>query len=159
MRVFAPATTPPAILAQIVSFGGDLVRVEGHIGDCGREARAWAAETKSMDLSTLREPYRIEGKKTLGIELAHMFEWTLPDAIIYPTGGGTGLIGMWKAFRELRGAGGSPDPSRGCTRCNRAGARPMVRAFEAGKDTRRAVAGSLDRRQRAPGARARWATG
>ncbi len=105
VRVFAPRTTPKTILAQIVSFGGDLVLLDGHIGDCGKASRAFATETGAMDLSTLREPYRIEGKKTLGLEIAMQFNWTLPDVIIYPTGGGTGLIGMWKAFLELRQAG------------------------------------------------------
>src|SRR5438094_628749 len=100
-RVYAPATTPPTILGQIRSFDGDLVLVDGHIGDCGKAARAYAAETGAVDVSTLREPYRIEGKKTLGLELAEQLGWTLPDAIVYPTGGGTGLIGMWKAFQEL----------------------------------------------------------
>src|SRR5882672_10698025 len=105
VRVYAPKTTPPLILAQIRAFGGDLEILDGHIGDCGRAARKWSAETGAVDLSTLREPYRIEGKKTLGLELAEAFGWTLPDAIFYPTGGGTGLIGMWKAFGELAAAG------------------------------------------------------
>src|SRR5260370_1195154 len=98
--VAARACPPPPLLAKIRSFGAALVLVAGHIGDCGRAARAYAAETGAVDVSTLREPYRIEGKKTLGLELAEQLGWTLPDAIVYPTGGGTGLIGMWKAFRE-----------------------------------------------------------
>ena len=134
VRVYAPRTTPSPILAQIVAFGGDLVLVDGHIGDCGRLARERAAATGAMDLSTLREPYRIEGKKTLGLELARQLDWTLPDAIVYPTGGGTGLIGMWKAFAELLALGwvtGTPPrlfsvQSTGCA--------PVVRAFEAGAD-------------------------
>ena len=105
VRVYAPRTTPRTILSQILAYGGDLVLLDGHIGDCGKAARAYAAQTGALDLSTLREPYRIEGKKTLGLELALQLDWTLPDAIIYPTGGGTGLIGMWKAFVELRDAG------------------------------------------------------
>jgi threonine synthase len=104
-RVYAPASTPPTILAQIRGFGADLVLVDGHIGDCGTAARGYALESGALDVSTLREPYRIEGKKTLGLELAEQGNWTLPDAIVYPTGGGTGLIGMWKAFQELRAAG------------------------------------------------------
>ena len=125
-RVYAPATTPPAILGQIRSFGGDLVLVHGHIGDCGKAARAYAAETGAVDVSTLREPYRIEGKKTLGLELAEQLEWTLPDAIVYPTGGGTGLIGMWKAFGELMRAG--REKLRGRDRVLRALARPAYRS-------------------------------
>jgi threonine synthase len=104
-RVYAPRTTPGPILAQITTLGAELVLLDGHIGDCGKAARAYAAETGAVDVSTLREPYRIEGKKTLGLELAEQLAWTLPDAIVYPTGGGTGLIGMWKAFRELTSAG------------------------------------------------------
>jgi threonine synthase len=134
VRVFAPATTPPAILAQIVWFGGDLVRLEGHIGDCGRAARAYAAETGAMDLSTLREPYRIEGKKTLGIEIALALGWSMPDAIIYPTGGGTGLIGMWKAFQELRAAGWISGQMPRMFSVQATGCAPVVRAFERGEE-------------------------
>lgn len=108
--------------------------LEGHIGDCGRAARAWAAESGAVDLSTLREPYRIEGKKTLGLELAMQFNWTLPAAIIYPTGGGTGLIGMWKAFAELREAGWVTDPPPRMYSVQSTGCAPVVRAFEAGAD-------------------------
>lgn len=132
VRIYAPHTTPPAILAEIVSFGGDLVRLEGHIGDCGRASRAYAATSGAMDLSTLREPYRIEGKKTLGIEIAISFGWTLPDAIIYPTGGGTGLIGMWKAFQELRTAGWISGKLPRMFTVQTTGCAPVVRAFEAG---------------------------
>jgi threonine synthase len=134
VRVYAPRTTPRAILAQIVTFGGDLVLLDGHIGDCGKAARAWATETGAMDLSTLREPYRIEGKKTLGLELAMQSGWTLPQAIIYPTGGGTGLIGMWKAFAELRDAGWVTDSPPRMYTVQSAGCAPIVKAFEAGAD-------------------------
>src|SRR5206468_1483182 len=88
-RVYAPESTPPTILAQIRAFGAELLLVDGHIGDCGTQARAYAAEVGAVDVSTLREPYRIEGKKTLGLELAEQGGWTLPDAIVYPTGGVT----------------------------------------------------------------------
>jgi threonine synthase len=132
VRVYAPRTTPGAILRQITAFGGDLQLLDGHIGDCGRAARAWAAETGALDLSTLREPYRIEGKKTLGLELALQFGWTLPQAIIYPTGGGTGLIGMWKAFDELRRAGWVTDPAPRMFTVQSTGCAPIVRAFETG---------------------------
>jgi len=134
-RVYAPASTPPTILSQIRSFGGDLVLVEGHIGDCGAAARAHASQTGAVDVSTLREPYRIEGKKTLGLEIAEQLGWSLPDAIVYPTGGGTGLIGMWKAFGELARAGwlGGAMPRMYCVQA--AGCAPVVRAFEAGADT------------------------
>jgi threonine synthase len=133
-RVYAPANTPATILSQIRGFGGDLVLVEGHIGDCGAAARRFASETGAVDVSTLREPYRIEGKKTLGLELAEQLGWSLPDAIVYPTGGGTGLIGMWKAFHELARAGwlGGMPPRMYSVQA--AGCAPVVRAFEAGAD-------------------------
>jgi len=135
-RVYAPASTPAPILAQIRAFGGDLVLLDGHIGDCGAAARAFAAETGAIDVSTLREPYRIEGKKTLGLELAEQLGWTLPDAIVYPTGGGTGLIGMWKAFQELQTGGwveGGGRVPRMFT-VQPTGCAPVVRAFESGAD-------------------------
>ncbi len=134
VRVYAPRSTPATILAQIAAFGADLQLLDGHIGDCGKAARRYAEETGAFDLSTLREPYRIEGKKTLALELALQFDWRAPDAIIYPTGGGTGLIGMWKGFGELLEAGwirgGMPRfysvQSTGCA--------PVVAAFDAGAD-------------------------
>ena len=134
VRVYAPASTPPMLLAQIRWFGAELVPVEGHIGDCGRAARAHAADTGAVDLSTLREPYRIEGKKTLGLELALQFGWKLPDVIVYPTGGGTGLIGMWKAFRELSDAGWVSGAVPRMYSVQAAGCAPIVRAFERGTD-------------------------
>src|SRR5213595_2458569 len=133
-RVYAPATTPPAILGQIRSFGGDLALVDGHIGDCGKAASAYAAETGAVDVSTLREPYRIEGKKTLGLELAEQLGWTLPDAIVYPTGGGTGLIGMWKAFAELRDAGWVQGALPRMYTVQSTGCAPVVQAFESGAE-------------------------
>jgi threonine synthase len=133
-RVYAPASTPATILAQIRGFGGDLVLVDGHIGDCGKAARAYAAETGAVDVSTLREPYRIEGKKTLGLELAEQLDWKLPDAIVYPTGGGTGLIGMWKAFTELATAGWVDGKAPRMYSVQAAGCAPIVRAFDAGAD-------------------------
>ena len=133
-RVYAPATTPPTMLAQIRAFGADLVPLDGHIGDCGTAARAYAAESGAVDVSTLREPYRIEGKKTLGLELAEQLGWTLPDAIVYPAGGGTGLIGMWKAFGELRAAGWVRAALPRMYVVQADGCAPVVRAFAAGAD-------------------------
>jgi threonine synthase len=130
VRVYAPRTTPGAILEQIVAFGADLQLVDGHIGDCGRMAREHAAATGAVDLSTLREPYRIEGKKTLGLELARQLGWTLPDAIIYPTGGGTGLIGMWKAFAELLALGWVHGRPPRLYSVQATGCAPVVRAFD-----------------------------
>ncbi|MEO8139656.1 MAG: threonine synthase [Gemmatimonadota bacterium] len=134
VRVYAPRSTPRTILAQIVAFGGDLHLLDGHIGDCGKAARAFGAEQGAMDLSTLREPYRIEGKKTLGLELALQLGWTLPQAIIYPTGGGTGLIGMWKAFAELRASGWVTDEPPRMFTVQSTGCAPIVQAFDAGSD-------------------------
>jgi threonine synthase len=131
-RVYAPETTPPTILSQIRWFGGDLQLLPGHIGDCGKAARRYAAETGATDLSTLREPYRIEGKKTLGLEIAEQLGWAFPDAILYPTGGGTGLIGMWKAFNELRAAGWVRGTLPRMFSVQAAGCAPIVRAFNAG---------------------------
>jgi threonine synthase len=133
-RVYAPASTPGPILEQIRAFGGDLVLLEGHIGDCGKAARQFATETGAVDVSTLREPYRIEGKKTLGLELAEQLGWTLPDAIVYPTGGGTGLIGMWKAFQELRDSGWVHGPLPRMFSVQASGCAPVVQAFEAGAE-------------------------
>ena len=134
VRVYAPRTTPRPLLGQIAAYGAQLELVDGHIGDCGKLAKAYAAETLAMDLSTLREPYRIEGKKTLGLEIAEQLGWRLPGAIIYPTGGGTGLIGMWKAFLELIAAGWVNGPMPRLYTVQSAGCAPVVKAFEAGAD-------------------------
>ena len=136
VRVYAPETTPPAILATIASLGAELITLPGHIGDAGKAARAFAAESGAFDMSTLREPYRIEGKKTLGVELAEQLGWRLPDVVVYPTGGGTGLIGMWKVFGELRAAGWlAPDAvSPRLITAQASGCAPIVQAFHAGAD-------------------------
>jgi threonine synthase len=131
VRVFAPASTPAPILATIRALGAHLELVEGHIGDAGKQARAFAAEQGYCDVSTLREPYRIEGKKTMGIEVAEQLDWSLPTHIVYPTGGGTGLIGMWKVFNEMREggwlAGDTPLPHMVSAQAE--GCAPIVRAF------------------------------
>lgn len=132
VRVYAPRSTPRPILGQIRATGADLVLLDGHIGDCGKASRAFSAESGAMDLSTLREPYRIEGKKTLGLEIAAQLGWELPDVILYPTGGGTGLIGMWKAFAELRDAGWVTGPMPRMFSVQSTGCAPVVRAFASG---------------------------
>lgn len=136
VRVYAPKTTPPAILNTIRVFGADLQLVDGHIGDAGKEARAFASERGYFDMSTLREPYRIEGKKTMGVELAEQLGWRLPTHIIYPTGGGTGLIGMWKVFRELCALGWIPRdaPLPRMIVAQPEGCAPIVRALQEGSD-------------------------
>ena len=136
VRVYAPATTPTPILETIRVFGAELVLVEGHIGDAGKQARAFAAESGYFDTSTLREPYRIEGKKTMGYELAEQLGWRLPTHIIYPTGGGTGLIGMWKAFAEMCDGGWLPRDIAmpRMVSAQASGCAPIVRAFAAGAE-------------------------
>jgi threonine synthase len=133
VRVYAPEGTPRAILDTITAFGASLQVIAGHIGDAGREARRYAAECGYFDLSTLREPYRIEGKKTLGLELAEQLDWRLPTHIVYPTGGGTGLIGMWKVFREMREGGWieADAPLPRMIVAQPEGCAPIVRAFQA----------------------------
>jgi threonine synthase len=135
-RVYAPRETPGNILATIRAFGAELELVDGHIGDAGKQARAFAADSGYFDVSTLREPYRIEGKKTMGVEIAEQLGWRLPTHIIYPTGGGTGLIGMWKVFRELCAMSwlpaGTPMPRMIVAQA--AGCAPIVRATREGAD-------------------------
>lgn len=132
--IFMPRDTPSPNVLECLRAGARTYLVDGLIGDCGRMVDEIAKELGLFDLSTLREPYRIEGKKTMGLELAEQLEWTLPDVIIYPTGGGTGLIGMWKAFHELRSLGwlrSSTMPQMIAVQSD--GCAPIVRAFEAGK--------------------------
>jgi threonine synthase len=135
-RIFAPRTTPPPILDTIDAFGAQLVLVDGHIGDAGREARAFAAANGWFDISTLREPYRVEGMKTMGYELAEAFGWALPDVIVYPTGGGEGTIGIWKAIHEMRGAGWLPADARmpRFVVAQASGCAPIARAFREGAE-------------------------
>jgi threonine synthase len=134
VRVFAPASTPPPIVATIRALGAELDLVDGHIGDAGRRSRAFAEERGWFDMSTLREPYRIEGKKTMGIELAEQLGWRLPTHVVYPTGGGTGLIGMWKVFAEMRDGGWLPADVAfpRMISAQAAGCAPIVRALESG---------------------------
>src|ERR671931_2326253 len=131
--VFAPDDTPTVILQECMMLGAHVYLIKGLINDAGRVVLEGKAHHGWFDMSTLKEPYRLEGKKTMGIELAEDFDWRLPDVIIYPTGGGTGLIGMWKAFDELEQMGwiGSKRPRMVTVQA--AGCAPIVRAFEAGK--------------------------
>lgn len=136
VRVFAPRTTPRPILDTIEAMGATLVRIDGHIGDAGKLALAYAAETGFFNVSTLREPYRVEGMKTMGFELAEQLGWRLPDAIVYPTGGGEGTIGIWKAIDELIAGGWLPADARQpkYVIAQAAGCAPIARAFAAGAD-------------------------
>ncbi|GAC1440585.1 MAG: threonine synthase [Sediminibacterium sp.] len=103
--VVMPQHTPATLKEECRMFGAELIIIDGLIDACGKKARQYSVETGAFDLSTLKEPYRLEGKKTLGYEIAEQLNWQLPDTIIYPTGGGTGLIGMWKAFKEMQQLG------------------------------------------------------
>jgi threonine synthase len=128
--VFMPQDTPVVNQYECQLYGAKTFLVDGLINDCGRIVRQGIPEMGWFDLSTLKEPYRIEGKKTMGLELAEQLNWRLPDAILYPTGGGTGLIGMWKAFQELQALGwlDSPRMPRMYS-VQSAGCAPIVTAF------------------------------
>jgi threonine synthase len=132
--VFMPDDTPVVNQMEAHLCGAHVFLVNGLITDCGRMVREGAERMGWFDLSTLKEPYRLEGKKTMGLEIAEQLGWKLPDVILYPTGGGTGLIGMWKAFEELGQLGWlkSPKPPR-LVSCQSDGCAPIVRAFEAGE--------------------------
>jgi threonine synthase len=131
--VFMPEDTPIINQMEAHLAGARVFLVNGLITDCGRIVREGAERMGWFDMSTLKEPYRLEGKKTMGLELAEQFDWQLPDVILYPTGGGTGLIGMWKAFQELCELGWlkSPHLPRMIS-CQSDGCAPIVKAFEAG---------------------------
>jgi threonine synthase len=130
--VAMPADTPGAMVAECQAYGARVILVDGLIDDCGKVIRAGAAAHGWFDVSTLREPYRAEGKKTMGIEITEQLGWRVPDAIIYPTGGGTGIVGMWKAFDELETMGliGSKRPKMIAVQAT--GCAPIVKAFEEG---------------------------
>ncbi|GAP12563.1 threonine synthase [Longilinea arvoryzae] len=131
-HIYMPADTPRANQIEVQAAGADLHLVNGLINDAAREAGAEAAARGWFDVSTFKEPYRCEGKKTMGLELAEAFGWRLPDVILYPTGGGTGLVGMWKAFAELEALGwiGSQRPRMVSVQAD--GCAPIVRAFQQG---------------------------
>lgn len=134
--VFMPQDTPIVNQMEPYLFGADAYRVNGLINDCGKIVRESASIEGWFDLSTLKEPYRLEGKKTMGLELAEQLNWKLPDVILYPTGGGTGLIGMWKAFQELKTLGWlNSDKMPRLISCQSEGCAPIVTAFEKGDRT------------------------
>jgi threonine synthase len=132
--VFMPRDTPAANRIECQQLGAEVTLIDGLITDCGAEVGRRKEAEGWFDVSTLKEPYRIEGKKTMGYELAEQFNWTLPDVILYPTGGGTGLVGMWKAFDEMETMGwiGSERPRMYSVQA--AGCAPIVRAFNNGWD-------------------------
>ena len=132
--IFMPNDTPKAFQVECDQYGANVEMIDGLISDCGKIVGERKEKEGWFDISTLKEPYRVEGKKTMGYELAEQFNWELPDVIIYPTGGGTGIIGMWKAFDEMETMGwiGSHRPkmisvqAKGCS--------PIVDAFDQGLD-------------------------
>ncbi len=134
-HVYMPRDVPTAFVAQCRAYGARVHLIDGLITDCGRASIEDAARFGRFDLSTLKEPYRLEGKKTLGYELAEQLDWNLPDVIVYPTGGGTGLVGMWKAFDEMEAMGWIDARRPRMVSVQSSGCAPIVRAFDAGADT------------------------
>jgi threonine synthase len=132
--VICPAETPEINVREAAAYGAKVYVANGQIDECGRIVGEGAAQGLWFDCSTLKEPYRIEGKKVMGLELVEQLGWKVPDAIFYPTGGGTGLIGMWKAFDEMEAVGliGAERPRTYAIQAE--GCAPMVRAFEAGEE-------------------------
>lgn len=129
-HIFMPHDVPEPFRMECAAYGAHVTLIEGLITDCGKKAREMAQERGWFDLSTLKEPYRIEGKKTMGYEIAEEMGWELPDVIIYPAGGGTGLIGMWKAFDEMESLGWINETRPRMVVVQAEGCAPIVRAFE-----------------------------
>jgi len=132
-HVFMPRDTPRANIVECRELDAHVTLIDGLITDCAAEVGRHKAKEGWFDMSTLKEPYRIEGKKTLGYELAEQLNWQLPDVILYPTGGGTGLIGMWKAFDEMETLGWIANKRPRMFAVQAAGCAPIIRAFEAGE--------------------------
>src|SRR6188472_2071876 len=133
--IFCPEDTPEVNVSEIALQGATVYRVNGLIDDCGKIVGDGKAKVGWFDTSTLKEPYRIEGKKTMGLELAEQLGWQVPDVIFYPTGGGTGLIGMWKAFAELEAIGFIGPRRPRMVAVQASGCAPIVRAFESGANS------------------------
>ena len=132
-HIFMPRDTPRANIIECREVGAHVTLIDGLITDCGAEIARRKEKEGWFDLSTLKEPYRIEGKKTLGYEIAEQLDWKLPDVILYPTGGGTGLIGMWKAFDEMEKLGWIDNKRPRMFSVQASGCAPIVRAFDAGE--------------------------
>jgi len=132
--IFCPEDTPEVNVSEIELQGATVYRVNGLINDCGKIVGEGKEPVGWFDVSTLKEPYRIEGKKTMGLELAEQMGWTLPDVIFYPTGGGTGMIGMWKAFAELEAIGWLTGKKPRMVAVQATGCAPIVKAFDEGEE-------------------------
>jgi threonine synthase len=133
-HIFMPSDTPRANIVECRELGAHVTLVDGLITDCGAEIARHKEKEGWFEVSTLKEPYRIEGKKTLGYEIAEQLNWKLPDVILYPTGGGTGLIGMWKAFDEMETLGWIDDKRPRMFSVQATGCAPIVKAFESGEE-------------------------
>jgi threonine synthase len=133
-HVFMPNDVPPLFIAECRAYGAEVTLVDGLITDCGRLAAEGVRDHGRFDISTLKEPYRIEGKKTLGYEVAEQLDWRLPDVIVYPTGGGTGLVGMWKAFDEMESLGWIGPARPRMVSVQPTGCAPIVLAHEEGME-------------------------
>ncbi len=133
-HVFMPADVPEPFVNECRVLGAEVTLINGLITDAGKAAREGVEKYGRFDVSTLKEPYRIEGKKTMGYELAEQMGWTLPDVIIYPTGGGTGLVGMWKAFDEMEKLGWTGPRRPRMVTVQSEGCAPMVKAFHEGRE-------------------------
>ena len=155
-HIFMPRDVPLANRIECQQYGAHVTLVDGLISDCGRIVAERKDQEGWFDVSTLKEPYRIEGKKTMGYELAEQLGWELPDVIFYPTGGGTGLIGMWKAFDEMEQLGwiGSKRPRMVTVQAE--GCAPIVEAFASGASTGAEISESSYARCRTPGAESDW---
>lgn len=134
-HVFMPRATPRANQIEAQQYGATLTLVDGLINDCGRIIAERKAGEGWFDFSTLKEPYRVEGKKTMGYEIAEQLDWKLPDVMICPTGGGTGLIGLWKAFQEMEELGWTDSKRPRMVAVQASGCAPIVKAFDAGQDS------------------------
>lgn len=132
-RVAVPRDTPEAFLLELRAFGAEVELVDGTIADAGRRVAEWAPAPQWWNVATFKEPFRLEGKKTLGYEIAEQMQWRLPDVILYPTGGGTGLVGMYRAFRELAALGWTDGAMPRLVAVQVAGCAPIVRAHDAGE--------------------------
>ncbi len=158
-HVFMPRDVKVPFIRECELYGADVTLVDGLITDAGRIAAERGRPLGWYDVSTLKEPYRIEGKKTMAYELGEQLGWEFPDWIIYPTGGGTGMVGMWKAFEELERIGWKASAGgRGWSRCRPNGCAPIVRAFEEGAERSEMWQQRAHRRRRAARARRRSAT-
>jgi threonine synthase len=138
--VFLPRDVPEAFLAEIRALGAEITLVDGLITDCARLVRKGADEGRWFDISTLKEPYRVEGKKTMGYEIVEQMGWRAPDVILYPTGGGTGIVGIWKALDEMQALGWIGAERPRIVSVQAADCAPIVRAYEQGQATAEAWA-------------------